>query len=83
MRTAIIHVDGLTQVILAAENDHEKAALNLLAGDKDKTAAIEFKRGSYTDAPAWAFPDECQGGFLRGFDKPHCLMLVVRCNPKD
>jgi hypothetical protein len=77
MKTAVIHVEGVTQVILQGENEHEQAALQLLAGGGG-AVGVEFHKGEYDDSPRWGYPRMCQGGWLRPFETKDCLMLVVR-----
>lgn len=77
MKTAIIHVEGTTQVMLQGENDHERSALALLASSYDGVG-VEFKTGEYDAAPRYGFPSLCSGGWLRPFEAKDCLMLVVR-----
>lgn len=52
MRTAFYIEDGLEQIVLTPETEHEKKMLALLHGDRD----ISIKSGSFY---------ECRGGYVR------------------
>lgn len=82
MKTAVVTAEGITQVMLTPENEHEKKVLETL-GEHDKTISVDFKKGSFYDQelPPSAFGfrvEESRGGFLRAYTDSESLMIVVR-----
>jgi len=87
MKTAVVTAEGITQVMLTPENEHEKKALEIL-GEHNKTLSIDFKKGSFYsgELPPSAFGfrvEECQNEFLRAYQDSESLMIVVRSNEKN
>lgn len=81
MKTAIIISDGVKQIMLTPENDNEKEALQMITPNDDIELAI--KKGSFSSPPTSAGyqVQMCEGEFLRAWDSPDSVMLVL--TPKE
>lgn len=78
MKCAIVLIDRVKQIMFAPENDNERQALIMITPNDDIT--LETKRGSFRDSEDDAVGynvTRCQGGYLRAFEQPDCLMLVL------
>jgi hypothetical protein len=86
MKCAIIIAANLKQIMLTGENESERQALKMITPDDD--ISVEARDGMFYgsgNAPECArgyLVSECQGGYLRAFDDPHSLMLVLRPKPR-
>lgn len=58
MKTAILTLDGILQVVLTPETDHERAVIGQVGGNIE---GVEIFRGSFYD---------CQGGYTRLQEDP-------------
>ena len=66
MKVALYIEDGVQQLVMTPENDHERGALALLHEDK---YALSIKRGEFY---------ECRGGWNRHGTGDNSTMLVLR-----
>jgi hypothetical protein len=80
MKTTLVIQDGLNQVVLTPENEHEKNILNLI---NKKEIETTFKTGNFR---------ECQGGWIRQYkfygdeydpSKIDSLMIILKEKQKD
>jgi len=82
MKVAVVITSTHKQVMFEPENDHERAALRLIAPSDD--VRVQWYAGAFGDRDephANVFPRECLGGYLRQFSSPGTMMLLV--TPKE
>lgn len=77
MKISIVISDGVKQVMMTPESDHEKEALKWIS----PTDKMEIARhwGKYDDKPSHFAHNTsmCQGGYLRRFAEEDSLMFVI------
>lgn len=66
MKIALYIEDGVEQLVLTPEGDHEKNLLNLLASGKRE---LSIKQGRFYENMA---------GFVRHTDTPESTMIILR-----
>lgn len=80
MKVAVLLLDGVKQIMLTPENDHEKSALKLIA-PQDKIEAVS-KWGTFDNKEETfgysAF--KCRGDYYRREMSDESLMLVISEN---
>ena len=80
MKIAVLLLENAKQIMLTPENDHEKAALKMIAPE-DKIEAVS-KWGMFTDNETYGLDvSECRGGYYRGYPSNESLMFIV--TPKE
>lgn len=83
MKCAMVIASGVKQIMLTAEDEEEQAALELLSKENQEIS-VEMKEGSFfhhASVPQSArgyLIAECKGGYLRAYEDPKSLMLVLR-----
>lgn len=77
MKIAVLIADGVKQIMLTPETEHEKQALRFIQPD-DKLIA-KSKWGTFTDEKeiVGVSVDMCQGGYLRGYRSEESLMFII------
>lgn len=85
MKFDLIITDGVTQLNMTPESDHEKTILGLFNEKVDLSVVV--KRGSFYDErkqqPFSVDISRCAGGYLRAFDSTDSVMLVITEKPKQ
>jgi hypothetical protein len=75
MKSALYIENGISQIILTPENEHEK---NILMAIDDKEIETTMKIGNF---------GECKGGWVRYYpsidDDLKSLMIVLKDKPKE
>lgn len=83
MKISILITQDGKQVMMTPENDHEKAALKLIApGDKMEVAT---KFGTYTNKKETLGyeVDLSQGGYFRAWESKESLMFIIKNQAKE
>ena len=83
MKISIVIADGVKQIMMTPESEHEKEAMRYIA-PKDELVAVA-KKGTYDDKPQhFGYQSEmCQGGYLRRFAQEESLVFVIKDNPVE
>lgn len=78
MKLSIVIADGVKQVMMTPETDHERMALKWISPTDD--IEIATKQGTYDDKPNhYSYNSEmCKGGYLRRFAEEDSLMFVLK-----
>jgi len=82
MKISVVIADGVKQVMMTPESDHEREALRWIA-PSDSVEIATAKWGTFDDeAKHYAYNAAmCQAGYLRRFATENSLMFVLK--PKD
>ena len=74
---SVVIAEGVKQVMLTPETDHEKEALKWISVEDDVEIAKHW--GTFDDAPsAYSYNStKCQGGYVRRFAEADSLMFVL------
>ena len=83
MKSALVVMGEVRQIMLVAENETEKMILKQFR--VDDTIEVSLKTGSFTDNPdPYGYRvGMCQGGYLRAYQDNDATMLVLRPMDKD
>lgn len=74
----------MKQIMLTPENDEEKQALQMFSPDDN--ISLEIKNGTLYDSGQKIQGyevSECQGGYLRAYERVGSVMFVLRPKKKD
>lgn len=84
MKLSVVIAEGVKQVMMTPENDHEREALKWINPTDDIEIATKF--GTYDSEPTHVAYNSslCQGGYVRRFAEESSLMFVLtpKKNPK-
>lgn len=77
MKLSIVIAEGIKQVMMTPETDHEKEGLKWISAKDEIEIAQHW--GAYDDGPKhFAYNTaQCQGGYLRRFAEQDSLMFVL------
>ncbi len=83
MKTAILLVDDVTQIMFTPETEGEKKALKMI--DPEKDIDVVIKHGSFTSQAEilGVSVDKCQGGFYRASPSAGSVMFVLTPKKED
>lgn len=77
MKLSIVIAEGIKQVMMTPESDHEREALKWISATDKIEIAQQW--GTYDDNPShFSYnTSKCQGGYLRRFAEKDSLMFVI------
>ena len=84
MKVSVLISEGVKQLILTPETEHEKMALKLI--DPDDKIHTVVKRGSFVgESPKVLGYNvyECQGGYFRAEENFESIMFVITPEKKE
>jgi hypothetical protein len=81
MKISVVIAEGIKQVMMTPETDHERNALKWIAPEDKITVATQW--GTYDDKPShYSYnTHKCQGRYLRRFAEEDSLMFVIEDTP--
>lgn len=83
MKTAIILVDNIKQIVFTPENETEKRALAMFSADDNIELLIKSGTiGDQYNRPFTANVDMCEGGYLRIFGDDESRIFVLKPKTK-
>lgn len=83
MKLSVIIADGVKQVMMTPETDHEREAIKWISIDEDIEVATQW--GTYDEKPSYYSHNSqmCRGGYLRRFAQEDSLMFVLTPKKKN
>jgi len=77
MKISLVIADGVKQIMMTPENDHERECLNYIS-PKDELKVVS-KKGTFDDKEQHIGyqVNKCQGGYYRRFADEKSLMFII------
>jgi hypothetical protein len=76
MKISLVIAEGMKQIMLTPESEHEKSCLKMI--DAKEEILIAKRWGDFSNEHAKVQVSECQGGYLRLFPEESSLMFILK-----